>query len=86
MPSPYQVWLRQSAFDYLDSLDIAERQRLLVWMDRLAENPSRGGDFSEPGSDGRAWQVAVVAAHAVVWWVDDAVREVKVVVVRPADT
>ena len=55
-------------------------------MERLAEHPSRNGDFTERGSDGRAWQVAVVAAHAVVWWVDDAVCEVKVVAVRPADT
>lgn len=86
MPQPYQVWLRQSAYDYLDSLEIAERQRLLVWMERLAGNPSRSGDFTERGSDGRAWQVAVVAGHAVVWWVDDAVCEVKVVAVRPADT
>ena len=58
MPLPYQVWLRQSAYDYLDSLGIAERQRLLVWMERLAEHPSRDGDFTERGSDGRAWQVA----------------------------
>lgn len=72
--------------DYLDAIEFAERQRLLTWMERLAEHPSRTGDFTERGSDGRAWQVAVVAAHAVVWWVDDAVCEVKVVVVRPADT
>jgi hypothetical protein len=83
---PYQVWLRQPAYDYLDSLQIAERQRLLAWMERLAENPFRNGDFTERGSDGRALQVAVIAAHAVVWWVDDAVCEVKVVAVRPADT
>ena len=53
MPLPYQVWLRQSAYEYLDSLEIAERQRLLVWMERLAERPSRNGDFTERGNDGR---------------------------------
>ena len=85
MPFPYQVWLRQTAYEYLDSLDFAERQRLLVWIERLAGHPFRNGDFTERGADGRAWQVAVVAAHAVVWWVDDAVCEVKVVAIRPAD-
>ena len=74
MPRPYQVWLRQEAYDYLDSIEMAERQRLLVWIERL------GG-----GSDGRDWQVAVIAAHAVVWWVDSPVREVKVVAIRRAD-
>ena len=76
----------EAAYDYLDSLEIAERQRLLAWMERLAERPSRNGDFTECGTDGRAWQVAVVAAHAVVWWIDDAVCEVKVVAIRPAGT
>ena len=86
MPLPYQVWLRQAAYDYLETLDVSERQRLLVWMERLGQHSSRDGDFTERGSDGRDWQVAVVAAHAVVWWVDGAVCEVKVVAIRPADT
>ena len=85
MPLPYQVWLRQEAYDYLDSIEMAERQRLLVWIERLGGQPDRDGDFIEPGSDGRDWKVAVIAAHAVVWWVDSPVQEVKVVAVRRAD-
>lgn len=86
MPLPYQVWLRQAAYDYLETLDVSERQRLLVWIERLGQNPNRDGDFTERGSGGRDWQVAVVATHAVVWWVDGPVCEVKVVAIRPADT
>ena len=85
MPDPYQVWLRQSAYDYLDSLDVAERQRLLVWIERLGQRSSRKGDFTERGNDRRDWQVAVVAAHAIIWWADDAVCEIKVVAIRSAD-
>lgn len=85
MPQACQVWLRQEAYDYLDSIAMAERQRLLVWIERLAGQPNRDGDFTELGSDGRAWHVAVIAAHAVVWWVDSPVREVKVVAIRRAD-
>jgi hypothetical protein len=81
----YQVWLRQEAYDYLDSLELAERQRLLVWMERLAGQPERSGDFTEPGAGGRLWQGVVVAEHAVIWWVDTAVREIKVVTIRRAD-
>jgi hypothetical protein len=86
VPRPYHVWLRQDALDYLERLDFSERQRVLVWIERLGQQPHREGDFTERGSDGRNWQVAVIAAHAVVWWVDGAVCEVKVVAVRAADT
>jgi len=83
---PYQVWLRQVAYDYLDTLETTERQRVLVWLERLGQHPDDRGDFTERGDDGRAWQVAVLATHAIVWWVDEAVCEVKVVGIRPADT
>jgi hypothetical protein len=85
VPQPYQVWLKQSVFDYLDSVDLPERQRLLAWIERLSSQPDREGDFVERGNGGRSWQVALVANHAVVWWVDTPVREVKVVDVRRAD-
>ena len=83
MPRP--VWLRQNAYDYLDTLDVSERQRLLVWLERLGQHPDRIGDFSERGDDGREWQIAVVAGHALVWWTDSPVAEIKVVAIRSAD-
>ena len=86
VPPPYQVWLRQAAYDYIEGLRISERQRILVWIERLGTQPTRDGDFTERGSDGRDWQVAVIAGHAVVWWVDSPVREVKIVAIRSADT
>jgi hypothetical protein len=85
VPKPYQVWLRQVAYDYLESIEPAERQRLLVWVERLGQHPEKEGDFSEMGSDGRPWQVSIVAAHAVAWWVDSPVREVKIVEIRRGD-
>jgi hypothetical protein len=60
VPLPYEVWLRQTGYDYLESLDLPERQRLLVWLERLGHEPFREGDFVEAGSDGREWNVA--------WW------------------
>jgi hypothetical protein len=57
-----------------------------MWIERLGQHPDRDGDPTERGSDGREWQVAVIAVHAVVWWVDSPFREVKIVSVRPADT
>ena len=85
MPRPFQLWLRQAAYDYLDGLELAERQRLLVWLDGLVANPSRVGDFVERSADGREFEIALIGRHAIVWWIDDPVREVKVVTIRPAD-
>jgi hypothetical protein len=81
----YHVWLRQSAFEYLQSLEHPERQRLIAWLERLAGHPESNGDFQERGSDGRIWEVAVVASHSIVWWIDSPVHEIKVVAIRNAD-
>jgi len=43
------------------------------------------GDFTTLGADGRDWQVVILGPHAIVWWVDHAVSEVKIVAIRPAD-
>ncbi len=85
MAARYQVWLKQEAYDYLDSLDLAERQRLLVWIERLGKQPEQDGDYVEIGIGGRNWNVALVAAHAIAWWVDTPVREVKIVSIRRGD-
>ena len=85
MPAPYQVWLRQPCLDYLATLRIQDRQRLLSWLESIAMDVSRIGDFATSGADGRDWQVAVLGSHAVIWWVDHPVCEVKIVAIRPAD-
>lgn len=85
MPLPYQVWLRQPCLDYLATLKAPARQRLLSWLEALAAYVTKEGDFTTRGTDGRDWQVAILGPHAVVWWVDHAVCEVKIVAVRPAD-
>ena len=77
MPAPYQVWLRQPCLDYLATLRANSRQRLISWLEALANEPSREGDFTSQGNDDRDWQVAILGPHAVVWWVDHAVSEVK---------
>jgi hypothetical protein len=82
---PYQVWLRQACLDHLATLKPPVRRQLISWIEALATDVSREGDFAIRGTDDRDWQVAVLGNHAVVWWVDHAVSEVKVVAIRPAD-
>ena len=85
MPHPYQVWLRQPCLDYHGSLKAPARLRLIFWIEALARDISRKGDFTTQGTDNREWQVAILGPHAVVWWVDHAVSEIKIVAIRPAD-
>ena len=85
MGRPYHIWLHRAAYEYLESLGLAERQTLFVWLERIGSHPDRSGDFVEKAEDGRDWQVAILGLHAVVWWVDGPVREIKIVAIRAAD-
>ena len=85
VPLPYQVYLRQTVIEFLEPLDYWERLRVLDFCERLGQQPFRDGDFTERGADGRDVQVAILGPYALVWWVDSAVCEVKVVTLRPAD-
>lgn len=85
MPYPYQVWLRQPCLAYLATLKASVRLRLFSWLETLGDDISREGDFTIRGTDNRDWQVAILGPHAVIWWVDHAASEVKVVAIRPAD-
>jgi hypothetical protein len=85
MPAPYQVWLRQPCLDYLASLKPHPRNSLLAWIETLRTHFSQEADFVVLGADGRDWQVSILGPHAIVWWVDHAACEVKIVATRPAD-
>lgn len=85
MPYPYQIWLRQPCLDYLGTLKASVRRRLIFWLEALGTDISREGDFTTRGTDDRDWHVAILGPHAVVWWVDHAAREVRIVAIRPAD-
>ena len=85
MPYPYQIWLRQSCLDYLGTLKRQERLRLISWIEDLGNDVSKEGDFTLRGADDRDWQVAVLDRHAIVWWADHPVAEIKVVAIRLAD-
>ena len=59
---------------------------LLEWIVRLKNNPFREVEFVEFDAHGREHQVAIVGSHAVSWWVDSPVREIKVETIRNAGT
>jgi hypothetical protein len=86
VPAGYKVFLLDEVFHALESLDETGRFRVLDFCTRLGGQPNLAGDFSERGADGRTHEVKILGPFAVAWSVDYAVKEIKVVALRAADS
>ena len=58
--------------------------RLTALFDELANNPYRPGDYVERDEIGRPIQVLIVGRQTIFFWTDHAVKEVKIVDLKPA--
>jgi hypothetical protein len=58
--------------------------RLLRELERIAALPSASGDFSVVDDIGRPNQVTLIEGLLVTWWPDDAVKELRIVSIKPA--
>jgi len=57
----------------------------MTFIRSLAENPHTPGDFTDQDETLRTRQIKIIGRYAVTYWVDDPVKAVMVVEVRPAD-
>ncbi len=85
MIRPYSVFLHLEATEALRSQGHSERDRVLQLARSLARDPFQPGDFQEEDDRRRANEVRIVGRLAVVYYVDDADSEVRILEVRPAD-
>ncbi len=69
----------------LDRPSRRERDAILSFLEGLKSNPGQPGDYPELDASGRTVQIKILGAYALTYWVDHAVREVKVVKVEKAD-
>lgn len=81
----YEVYLRREAFEFLRQQRNDERDRLLSALQALGRDPYRPGDFTERDQSGRDIEVLIFRQHAVLYWADHAVKELKVIEMRYAD-
>jgi hypothetical protein len=62
-----------------------DREAILRFLEGLAENPFRLGDYQESDQMGRPLQIKIVGKLAFTYWADHAVQEVKVTKIEKAD-
>jgi hypothetical protein len=78
--------IRFEVMQVVRGLKMAERERIVRWMERLISNPYQDGDFLEVDpKTGRKLRATLIGRYALYWWFDGPVNEVKVVDIGPAD-
>ena len=75
----YRVFLEKEIVVQLRTCKLSERQLITRVFDQLAGDPHRVGDYTDVDDIGREIQVIVVGRHALYFWSDHAVKEVKVI-------
>ncbi len=81
---PYAVYINEAALVSAPRPGW-QREAVMGFIRSLAANPNIVGDFSEKEATGRVVQVKVVGRHAITFWADHAVCEVKITHIQPAD-
>ena len=80
----YSVYIESGVVESLPRLKSKERNQLVRFFNQLRSNPFLDGDYVERDDIGRLMQVIVVGRHAVVFWADHAVKEIKILDLKPA--
>lgn len=85
MPSGYELYVRHEVHLRIGVLKGRARAEILRFLESLSADPFQKGDYQDRTPEGRDVQVKVIGTHALVYWADHPVREVKVVDLLQAD-
>ena len=85
MEFKYNPYFSEPAFDFLYSLEDADSQMVMLEIRFLGNNPSRESHFTELDNTGREIQGIISGNYCIVYWVDHAVKEIKITEIRYAD-
>ena len=80
----YRVFIAADVVAALRTRKGREKRLITRLFEELAQNPFRKGDYVERDDVGRPIQVLIFGQSAVCFWVDHAVKEVKILDLRPA--
>jgi hypothetical protein len=81
---PYQVYLN------IDLLEVVprsgrQRQEIMKFIYSLRDRPRTKGEYTDKDASLQTQQIKIIGDYAITYWLDDAVKSVMVVDVRPAD-
>jgi len=82
--TPYRVFLAREVVESLRRLPIRQRAELTRFMASLEGSPFQRGDYTERDDVDRPIEVRIIGRYALCYWADHAVREVKVLDLKPA--
>ncbi len=85
MDSDYALSIRYEVYETLTQIRGTSKRKLLAWMETFQTNPCLEPDYTDKEPDGSQFAVKVVGRYAVFHYVDHAIKEVKIVRIRPAD-
>lgn len=79
MALSYQVFVRHEVYLALQGVRNTYRDRILTFIESLADNPFMDGDQSGRDQSGRLHQIKIIGNCAVYYWADHGEKEVRVV-------
>jgi hypothetical protein len=76
---PFQAVFSRTALEFVVGAGKTEMAEVERWINRIERAPHSRGDFEERDVDGRTLEVVALDQVVITYWLDEAVREVRVV-------
>ena len=80
---PYQTVFNRQALEFVADADEDTYAEIEQWVNRIERSPFAVGDYTEQDGDHRELQVLVLSRVAVAYWIDHAMREIRVARIEP---
>ena len=80
----YRLLIDLETIEILDGLPKKLRSRLLGHLQKIRSFPGNYSDYHEHDATGRRVDISILSGWAIHYWVDFAVRHVKVLALKPA--
>ena len=82
--------VRYTVYLHLELLEVvpkrgAQQQKILRYIQSLAENPSAKGDFTDQDETFRTREIKIIGDYAITYWADHPAKIVMVVDIALAD-
>lgn len=85
MPSIYALYIRHEVYRVMTDVSRVARTQIVAFVESLVVDPFQSGDYSESDVTGRPNRVKIIGKYALYFWVDHAVKEVRIIDLIDAD-